>query len=119
VSENVGDSHCTSAEALMQLENALFEIVRILCIGFSTRSLQLRDFAAVAVLFGKLLDPPPTNLELLGNKPGVHIVINNTLTNSGDIVLIKFHFTWSIVGEIISTKSLADTTIWYTRCSYY
>jgi hypothetical protein len=37
-------------------------------------------------------------------------MINNPLTNPGDILLVKLHFTWWIVGEIMPTKSLAYTT---------
>jgi len=38
-------------------------------------------------------------------------MINNSLTDPGDILLVKLHFRWSIVGEITPTKSLADTTL--------
>jgi hypothetical protein len=37
-------------------------------------------------------------------------MIDNPLTDPGDILLVKFHFRRSIVGEITPTKSLADTT---------
>jgi hypothetical protein len=57
-----------------------------------------------------LLDPSPANLKLLGNQAGVHAMINNSLTDPGDILLVKLHFTWWIVGEIMPTKSLAYTT---------
>jgi len=50
------------------------------------------------------------DLELLSNQPSIEVVINNPLTDPGDIVLIKLHFTWWLVGEITPTKSLADTT---------
>lgn len=111
VAEDVGDGHCTSAEALMQFEDAIFEIVGVVCVWFSTRRFQLWDVSSVAVLFSELLNPPLTDLELLGNERCGEIVINNTLTDPGDIVLVKLHFTWSIVGEIMPTKSLADTTL--------
>jgi len=39
-------------------------------------------------------------------------MINNSLTNPGDILLIKLHFSWWIVGEIIPTKSLAYYNPW-------
>jgi hypothetical protein len=57
-----------------------------------------------------LLDPPPTDLELLSNHRSVHAVINSSLTDPGGVILSKFHLTWLIVGQIEPTKSLADTT---------
>ena len=80
------------------------------CTGFASRGVQLWNLAVLTVLFGELLDASPADLELLGNKAGVHVMINNTLTDPGDILLIKLHFTWWIVGEILPTKSLAYTT---------
>ncbi len=38
-------------------------------------------------------------------------MINNSPTNPGNIVLVKFHFTGLIVGQIVPTKSLVDTTV--------
>jgi hypothetical protein len=81
-----------------------------LCIGPASRCFQLGNRAVIAVLFGELLDPPPSDFELFSDQGGIHVVINNSLTDSGDIVLVKFHFTWWIVGEIVPTKSLAYTT---------
>jgi NAD(P)-dependent dehydrogenase (short-subunit alcohol dehydrogenase family) len=41
-------------------------------------------------------------------------VVNNSLTDSGGIILSKFHLTWLIVRQIAPTKSLADTTMtWF------
>jgi len=37
-------------------------------------------------------------------------MIDNSLTNSGSVLLVKLHFTGLIVGQIMPTKSLADTT---------
>lgn len=39
-------------------------------------------------IFGELLDPSSTNVELFSDQFGVHVVVNNTLTDSGDIVLV-------------------------------
>jgi hypothetical protein len=108
--ENVSDGLCTTAEALAQFEDALFEIGRILCIGPASRCFQLGNLAVIAVFFGELLDPPPSDLELFSDQGGIHVVINNPLTDTGDIVLVKFHFAWWIVGEIVPTKFLAYIT---------
>jgi hypothetical protein len=110
-SQDVSDGHCTSASALAQFKHPIFEIGGILCVGLSTRCLQLWHLARISILLGELLDSSLADLELLGNQNSVHVVINNTLTNLGDIVLVKLHFTWSIVGQILPTKSLADTTV--------
>ena len=74
------------------------------------RGLQLWNLAAVAVLFGELLNSAAADLELVSDQPGVEVMIDNPLTYPGDIVPVKFHFTWRLVGEITPTKSLADTT---------
>lgn len=110
-SESVNDGLCTSAEALAQFEDTLFEIGRILCVGLATRGFQLWNLAVVAVLSGELLDPSTADLELLSDQGGIHAVINNTLTDPGDIILVKLHFTWRLVGQIMPTKSLAYTTL--------
>jgi hypothetical protein len=107
----MGDGHCARAEALAQFEDTFFEVVGILRIGVATRGLQLWNLAAVAVLFGELLDSAAADLELVSDQPGIEVVINNPLTDPGNIVLVKLHFTWWLVGEITPTKSLADTTI--------
>jgi hypothetical protein len=108
--KNMRDGLCTSASALVQSKDSFFEVVRILCVGLSSRSFQLRNLAAVAVLFGELLDPSTADLELLRDQGGIHAVINNTLTDPSDIILVKLHFTWWLVGQIMPTKSLAYTT---------
>ena len=106
----VGDGHCARAEALAQFEHAVFEVFEILRIGGATGNLRLWDVTAVAVLFGESLDATAANLEPVSDQPGVEIVINNPLIDPDDIVLIKFHFIWLLVGEITPTKPLADTT---------
>ena len=108
--KDVADGFCARSEVLVQVENALFEIVRMIRVRLSTRCVKLRDLAAVPVLFGELMDSSPTDVELLGNVPGVHVVINNTLTDPGDIVLVKLHFAGTVGGEIMATKSLAYST---------
>jgi hypothetical protein len=108
--EDVSDGHCARAEALAQFQNPLFEIGGILRIRLTSRHLQLWNLAVVTALFDELLDSPPADLELLGDQPGVHAMINNPLTYPGNILLVKLHLRWSIVREITSTKSLADTT---------
>lgn len=65
----------------------------------------------LSVFLGELLDPAAADFELLGNQRGIHVVINNSLTDSGDIRLVKLHLARSIVGDIMPTKSLADTTL--------
>ena len=97
----------------MQFENAMFEIGRILGVGLASRRLQLWELTPVAVLLGELSDPPPSDLKLFSDQGGIHIAINNSPTDIGDIVLIKFHFAQWIVGEIMPTKSLAYSK----RCS--
>jgi hypothetical protein len=61
------------------------------------------------ISFRKLLESSSTDLELLADQCCVHIVFNNTLTDSGTIVLVTLHFSRSIGGQILSTKSLAYT----------
>ena len=96
--EDVSNGLCTSAEALAQFEDALFEIGWILGVGLTSRCFQLWNLAAVAVFLGELLDPSASDLKLFGDQGGVHIVITNPLTDPSDIVLVKFHFTWPLVG---------------------
>ena len=59
---------------------------------------------------GELLDSGAADLEPVSDQPGIEVLINNPLTDPGDIVLVKLHFTWLLVGEIPPTNSLADTT---------
>ena len=109
-SQDVSDGHCISASALVQFEHLIFEIGRILCVGLSTKCLQLWHLARISIFLDELLDSSLADLKPLGDRNSVHVVINNTLTNLGDIVLVKLHFTWSIIGQIMPMKSLADTT---------
>jgi hypothetical protein len=44
-----------------------------------------------------LLDSSTADLELLNDQVSVHVVINNPLTDPGDIILVKLHFTWWLV----------------------
>jgi len=71
-SEDMGDCHCARAEALAQFQNALFKIGGILPIQLASRCLQLWNLAAIAVFLDELLDASPTDLELLGDQPGIH-----------------------------------------------
>jgi hypothetical protein len=66
-----------------------------------------RRMCAIAT---ELLDSSLANFKLLGDQTSVQLKINNYLTYPADIVLVTFHFTWWFVGEIVPTKSLADTT---------
>lgn len=79
VALDVADRLCARSEVLVQFENALFEIVRILRVRFPIRCVELQDLAALPILFGELLDPPPIDLELLGNVPDVYVAVNNPL----------------------------------------
>jgi len=108
--ENVADRDRTSAAALVQVEDALGEIVRILRVRLSSRCFHLRDLTRVAVLLGELLDASTADLELISDELRVGVVIDNTFTDPVDIVLIKLHLARSIVGEIMPTKSFAYTT---------
>jgi hypothetical protein len=117
--ENMSNGLCTSAKALAQFENASFEIGRILCIRPASRCFQLGYLAVLAVLFGELLDPLPADLELLSEQPSIHTVVNNSLTDSGSVILSKFHLTWLIVRQIAPTKSLASTTVFTSRFIIY
>lgn len=94
----------------MQVKDAIFDIVGVLCVGLASGRLRLRNLASVAILFGELLNPSTANLELLGDQAGIRVVITNTLIDPGNIGLVKLHFTCSIVGEILPTKSLTYTT---------
>jgi hypothetical protein len=111
----MSDDDCASAEALAEVEYSVFEVVRIVCVGSASRCRQLWNLTAVAVLFGELLDPPPTDIKLLSDQPSIHTVVNNSLTNSSSVILSKFHLTWLIAGQIAPTKSLADTTVRQTE----
>jgi len=78
--------------------------------GTAIRSLQLWNVTAIAVLFGELLDSTAVDLELVSDLPGIGVVVNNPLTDPGNITLVKLHFTWWLIGEIMPKKSLTDTT---------
>ncbi|EMA48518.1 hypothetical protein C450_19636 [Halococcus salifodinae DSM 8989] len=91
--EDVRDDDRASASALAEVKHSIFEVVGMVRVGFAAGYLQLWNLSALAVGFGELLDPPPTNLELLGDQPRVHVVFDNSLTYPGDIILIKFHLT--------------------------
>lgn len=67
--KNVSDGQCACAEALAQFEDTLFEIDRVRCIELSSGCLQLVDLATVAVLFGELLYPSATDLDLFSDHP--------------------------------------------------
>jgi hypothetical protein len=75
------------------------------------RGFQLGYLTILPVFLGELLDSPPTDLELLGDDLRVHVMIDNSPTDPGNIVLVKLHFPGLIVGQIVPTKSLADTTV--------
>ena len=55
--------------------------------------------AAVAVFFNELLDSPLTDLKLLSDLLSVHIMINDLPTYPGNILLVKLHFRWPIMGR--------------------
>jgi hypothetical protein len=93
---------------MMNLEDSFLQIRWILCVGIASWSIQCRNLACVPVFFGELLNSSTANLELIGNELRVYDMINNSLTYPDDIVLIEFHFTWSVVREIVLTKSLAS-----------
>lgn len=78
-------------------------------IGISAGRLQLRDLAAVTVVLGELLDPTTTDVELVGLQPRVHIVVNDAMTDSFDIILLQLHTVRLVKGLIIPTKSFPDT----------
>jgi hypothetical protein len=107
----VADGFGPRVEDLLEPEKAVDEILRIGCRGCSTGRLQPRDVTRAAVFFSELLDASAANVELLGDQAGVHVVINNPLTDSGDIILVELHFTWSIIGQIMATRSLAYSTL--------
>ena len=93
------------------------EVVRIVGVGSASGCLQLWDFSGLAVLFGELLDPPPTDLELLSNHRSVHAVLHNSLTDPGSVILSKFHLTWLIVrqnraDEIFGGHYIGGSSAW-------
>jgi len=110
LAEDVRDPFGALLVELVQLEDTLDEVGRILGVWISARRLERRNRVGVTVLFGELLDPSTADLELLRDQGGIHTVINNTLTDPDDIILIKLHFTWWLVRQIMPTKSLAYTT---------
>lgn len=87
------------------------------CIGLSSWRFQLWNRTAVTVLLGELLDVPSTHLKLLSDQSSVHVVINNTLTNLDDIVLVKLHLIWLLIGEMMPTKPLTDITVSFAHPS--
>ena len=107
----MSDGLSTAVELVVQFEYPGFEIVGVLCIGVTTRRLQRWYLASVVVFFDKLLHPSSTDSELFSDQSRVHVVVDNTLTYSGNIVLVKRHFVRSVGGEIMPTKSLAYTTV--------
>jgi hypothetical protein len=109
--EDVGDGRRASVESAMEREDTLLEIGWILGVWISARSIQLWNLVGLTVLRGKLLDSSPADVELFGDDRRVDIVIDNTLTDPVDIVLIQPHFTCRSTREVIPTKSFADTTV--------
>ncbi|EMA41376.1 hypothetical protein C448_11996 [Halococcus morrhuae DSM 1307] len=63
--EDVSNGLCTSAEALAQFEDALFEIGWILGVGLTSGRFEVWNLAAVAVFLGELLDPSASDLKSL------------------------------------------------------
>jgi len=106
----MSDDNCASVSALAEVEYPVFEVVRIVRVGSASRRLPVVGLSGLTVRFGELLDPPSTDLELLSNQSGIYSMVNNTLTDSSNIILSKFHLTRLIVRQIAPTKSLADTT---------
>lgn len=49
--QNVSNRDCPSVSALVQSKHPVFEIVRILCVGLASRSVQLWNLAVVATLW--------------------------------------------------------------------
>jgi hypothetical protein len=104
------DCHCARASARAQFQNSLFEVIGVLSIRLAFRRFQLWNVATVAVVLNELLDSTLTNLELFGDQPSIHAMINNLLIYPCNILLVELHYRWSIIVEIMPTKSLADTT---------
>ena len=82
-------------------------------VGISAGRLQLRDLADVTVGFGELLDPATTDVELLSHQLCIQVVVDDTATDSFDIILLQLHLVRSVKGLIIPTKSFPDTTLQY------
>jgi len=53
--QNVRDRDGTQPEPVVYREDAILEVVRVIGVGISLRSLDLGDLASVAVLLGELL----------------------------------------------------------------
>jgi len=117
--QDVRDGFRSEIVGPVTLEDSFFQIRWIFCIGIASWSLQCWNLASFPVFFGELLNLSAANLELIGNELRVHAMINNSLTYPGDIVLIEFHFTWSVIREIVLTKSLAYTTDGYEQALSY
>jgi len=96
--EHVGNGHCASASALVQFEHSFLQICWVGCVRLTSRGFQLGDFTILPVLLGELLHTSPADPELLGDDLRAHVMIDNSLTDPDDVVLIKLHFTGLIVG---------------------
>jgi hypothetical protein len=95
-----------SFETLVQLTHPSVEIGWILCVRAAFRCLQLGNVTFLPVVLDELLDPLAADPELLSNQFGVHAMINNSLTDQGNLLLVKLH----LVGGIMSTKTWASNT---------
>lgn len=73
--------------------------------------LERGDLTGVAVVLSELLDASSTDLELVGDELCVQLVVNNPLTDPGDIVRLQLHPVVTQMGEIDLTKSFPDTTV--------
>lgn len=86
--EDVRDRNRPHVEACLELEDAILGIVWMVWVRFLSGRLEGKNLAGVAVGLGKLLDASTTDLELVGHQLVVFPMVDNEVTDAGDIVIL-------------------------------
>lgn len=107
--KHVGDGNVANVKMLIEIKHTVFEIVRVIGKAGSTRRLQLGHLIGFSVWLDELLNTSLADLQLLCDNLGRDVMGNNSLTYRVDVRLLKLHFARLISGQIMSTKSLANT----------
>jgi hypothetical protein len=108
--QNVRDRDSTHSECLVNREDAVVKTGGILGVRLASRRFEFRNFIGFTVGLSELLDPAATDFELVGHELYIQFVVNNTLTDAGDIILVQLHLLGTIERWIVLTKSFPDTT---------